>query len=368
MNLVPWFPEIAVLAGAVALIPALLALRAASSRPVPETYIEPLALAVVAVALLDGLMSARTGASFALGTAAALAIQWVGDFGVDARRMGLFASGAVLLGFGLVFELFGSSAGIDDGGWHLFGQLIASFALGSALITALRPAPSGVPDAQDAATFGAAGALVIASATPLVANRVDGVALPMLVLVAGLIPLLAAFTGKLSGGVGTAVSAVMVALVTVAIATGLDPVSLTRDESPVASWGPAAAMLVGIALGVAAIVVKDKRWALAVLALSLVPFHLLGPYGTALGGLAALAGTGLLHRPSVATTFLAVIALLAASHSGSPLVTPSHARGWVAAVIAVVLVGAIGILGKGPRLALLRMAILLWVVVGPRLY
>lgn len=367
MNLVPWFPEIAVLAGAVALIPALLALRTASSRPVPETYIEPLALSVVAVALLDGLLSARTGASFAVGTAAALAIQWVGDFGVDSRRVGLFASGAVLLALGLVFELFGSSAGMDDGGWHLFGQLIAAFALGSSLITTLRPA-SVVPDAQDAATFGVAGALVIASATPLVANRVDGVALPVLVLVAGLIPLLVAFTGRLSGGVGTAVSALIVAGVTVAIATGLDPVSLTRDENPVASWGPAAALLVGIALGVLAVVIKDKRWALAVLALSLVPFHLLGPYGTALGGLAALAGTGLLHRPSVATTFLTVIALLAASHSGSPLATPSHVRGWITAVIGLLVLGGIGVLGKGPRLALLRMSILLWIVVGPRLY
>jgi len=38
MNLVPWFPEIAILAGAVALIPALVALSTATRRAELSTF------------------------------------------------------------------------------------------------------------------------------------------------------------------------------------------------------------------------------------------------------------------------------------------------------------------------------------------
>jgi len=364
VNLVPWFPEIAVLAGALALLPALVGLRQATQRPVPATYLEPVVLALIGMVVLDGLVSARTGASFALGAISGAAVAWVADFSIEPRRLALFAGGVVLVGLGLVFELFGVAAGLDDGGWHLFGQLVAAFALGSALITALRPS-TPTADASDAATFGAAATLVIASASPLVANRVDGAALPMLVLVAALVPLVLAFAGKRSGSVSTAVSAAAVAVVAAVVAAGLDPVALTLREAPIPSWGPTAAILGGIALGAVAVVVRDKRWALAVLVVSLVPFHVLGPYGTALGGLAAMAGTGLLHRPSVATTFLGAIALLAASHSQSPLATPAHLAGWVSVAVTLLVVAGIGALGKGSRLTLVRVLFLMWVVFAP---
>ena len=87
MNLVPWFPEIAILAGAVALIPALVALRTATRRPELSTFAEPGLIAVVALVVLDGLISARTGASFALGAIAALSVQWMADFGIESRTL-----------------------------------------------------------------------------------------------------------------------------------------------------------------------------------------------------------------------------------------------------------------------------------------
>src|SRR5579859_7850410 len=182
MNLVPWFPEIAILAGTVALIPALVALRAANRRPELGTFAEPGLVAVVALVVLDGLISART----ALGAIAALSVQWMADFGVESRTLGLSAWGTSLLGLGLVFELFGSAAGMDDGGWRLFAQLIAAFALGSSVISASRKSDSMVPEASDAGVFAAAAALVVAAATPFAANRLDGVAYPMLVATTGI--------------------------------------------------------------------------------------------------------------------------------------------------------------------------------------
>ena len=146
MNLVPWFPEIAVIGGALALAPALVGMRGTTRRPVLATYAEPALIALVTLVVLDGLISARTGASFALGALTALTIQWIADFGVEAPALGLAAGGASLLGLGLVFELFGSAAGMDNGGWRLFAQLIAAFALGTALITASRKSDSVVAE------------------------------------------------------------------------------------------------------------------------------------------------------------------------------------------------------------------------------
>ncbi|HTY06042.1 MAG TPA: hypothetical protein VMC86_05980 [Gemmatimonadales bacterium] len=365
MNLVPWFPEIAVAAGALALAPGLWTLRRIPSRARAVHLAVPAALILAAAVVLDLLVSERTGAALALGGVTALLIAVLASTGLSAPTLGLASWGAALLGLGALFEIFGGAAGMDDGGWKLFAQLAAAFALGSALVTAVRPPDGPAPDAADAGIFGTTGAVVIASATPFVANRVDGAALPMLIAVAGVLPPLIALVARPSVKIGVGVGAAVVALVVAGAAAGLDPVALARDEGPTPPWAPLAAALTGIALGVGAALISDKRWALAVLVASLLPFHALGPYGTALGGAGVMAGVGPLHRPSVATTFLTAVALLAASHANSPLATPTHARGWIVAALGAMVVAALGVLGKGSRIALLRVVLLEWIVIAP---
>lgn len=367
MNLVPWFPEIAVGTGVLALAPGLWTLRRTPNRARAVPLAVPAALILAATVVLDFLVSERTGAALALGGATALLIAVLTSTGISARALGLASWGAALLGLGALFEIFGSAAGMDDGGWKLLAQLAAAFALGSALVTAVRPTDGPVPDAADAGIFGTTGAVVIASATPFVANRVDGAALPVLIAVAGALPPLIALVARPSVTIGVVVGAVVVALVVAGAAAGLDPVALARDGSPMTPWAPLAAALTGIALGVGAALIPDKRWALAVLVASLLPFHALGPYGTALGGAGVMAGVGLLHRPSVAATCLTAVALFAASHSNSPLATPTHVRGWIVAALGSMVVVALGVLGKGSRIALLRVAFLEWIVIAPLL-
>lgn len=365
MNLVPWFPEIAVLAGAVALIPALVAMRTATRRPQLGTYTDSGLIALVALVVLDGLLSARTGASFALGALTALVVQWVADFGIEARTLGLAAWGTSLLGLGLVFELFGSAAGMDDGGWKLFAQLVAAFALGSAIITATKKGDDPVTAAADAGVFATAGALVVAAATPFAANRVDGVAFPMLVATAGLVGGTFALVWKGSRRVGLMVGAVLVGLLVAVVATNLDPVALGLHESPLPSQAALMAGLGGVVLGVA-ITMIDHRWVtVALVVLAVAAVHVVGPYGSAVVALASLAGVALPAAPGRAATVIAALAVFVASHSGSPLVTPSHWSGWFHMFLAAVAVGLIGAAGKGPRFALMRVALLTWIVVGP---
>ena len=367
MNLVPWFPEIAILAGAVALIPALLALRSASRRPVLGAYTEPGLIALVALVVLDGLISARTGASFALGAIAALSVQWMADFGIESRVLGLSAWGTSLLGLGFVFELFGSSAGMDDGGWKLFAQLVAAFALGSAVITAVKRSDDGVSEAADAGVFSAAGALVIAAATPFVANRVDGVAFPMLILTAALAPGVLNLFWKGSPRLGLVGGAIIVALLAAVAATGLDPVALGLHETALDARAPLIAALVGVALGAAIRLIDRRNWTIGLVIAAVVAFTLVGPYATAVGALSAMAAVALPSAPCRSATVIAVVAIVVASHSGSPLVTPSHWSGWFHTFVAAVVVGVVGALGRGPRFALLRVAILTWIVIGPLL-
>lgn len=365
MNLVPWFPEIAVLAGAAALVPALLAMRRAAGRPVPSTFAEPGLIALVALVVLDGLISARTGASFALGALAALTLQWIADFDVESGTLGLAAWGTALLGLGLVFELFGGAAGMDDGGWKLLGQLLAAFALGSALITASRKAGATVPERADAGVFAAAGVLVIAASTPFVANRVDGVAFPMLVLTAAAVGGGFALLWKGAPRVGLMAGAVLVGVLSAVAAAGLDPVALGIHEVSLPAQVPLLASLLGALLGVAVRLIDRRRWTVALVAASLVPFHFLGTYAVAVGALSTMAAVVLPSAPGRAATVLAGLGILAASRSGTLLLAPGHWSGWFHAFIAAVAVGAIGALGKGPRFALLRVAILTWIVVGP---
>lgn len=367
MNLVPWFPEIAILAGAVALIPALLALRSATQRPVPGTYAEPGLIAIVALAVLDGLISARTGASFALGAIAALSVQWMADFGIESRVLGLSAWGTSLLGLGLVFELFGSAAGMDDGGWKLFAQLVAAFALGSSVISTSRKSDSTVPEASDAGVFAAAGGLVIAAGTPFVANRVDGVAFPMLIVTAALAPAALMLFWKSSPRLGLIGGAIIVALLAAAMAIGLDPVALGLHGTALDARTPLIAALVGVALGAAIRLVDRRNWTIGLVAAALVGLLPLGPYGTAVGALSAMAAVVLPSAPCRSATVIAVVAIVVASHSGSPLVTPSHWSGWFHTFVAAVVVGVVGALGRGPRVALLRVAVLAWIVIGPLL-
>ena len=351
MNLVPWFPEVAVGAGLLALVPGLRALRGSAGRPRPRLA-APASVVLGAAVLLNLLIAPRTGAALALGGATGILISLLA---VSEPA----AWGAALLGLGALFEIFGGAAGMDEGGWKLLAQLVSAFALGSALVAAVQPADGPVPEAADAGIFGAAGALVIAAATPFVANRVDGVALPVLVAVAGLVP-----TARFNVWIGAGV----VALLTLAVARGLDPVALGRNEYPVATWAPGASLVAGVALGVVAVRVRDKRWALGVLLVTaIVLFHAFGPYGVALGAVGAIAGAGLRHRPGVAATFLTAAALFVASHSGTPLVTPSHLRGWVVAGLGLSVVAIVGVLGRGSRIAVLRILLLEWIVIGPLL-
>lgn len=366
MNLVPWFPEIAVLAGALALVPGLLALRSAPNRPTPSSFTEPGLIALVGLAVLDGLISARTGASFALGAAAALVIQWIAGFGIASSALRLFAWGASLLGLGTIFELFGGAAGLDDGGWRLFAQLGAAFALGSAAVTATRAGEDAGAEIADSAIFATVGALVVAAATPFVANRVDGVALPMLIAVAALAAGVVALAWKGAARIGFVMGALAVAILVALVASGLDPVALGRHESPLTPQAPLIATLVGLLLGTALGMIGNWKWAVALVVISLVPFHLLGVYGTALGSLGMLVVMAPASASGKAATVLTAIALLAASHSGSPLVTPSHFGGWFRGVLGVLLpVALIWFVGKGPRFAVLRVAILLWLVIAP---
>ena len=365
MNLVPWFPEIAILAGAVALIPALVALRTATRRPELGTYAGPGLIAIVALVVLDGLISARTGASFALGAIAALSVQWMADFGIEPKALGLSAWGTSLLGLGLVFELFGSAAGMDDGGWKLFAQLVAAFALGSAVVTATKRSDDVVPEAADAGVFSTAGALVIAAGTPFVANRVDGVAFPMLILTAALAPGVLSLCWKGSPRLGRIGGAIVVALLAAVAAIGLDPVALGLHETPLDSRAPLIAALIGVALGTAIRLIERRTWTIGLVIASVLVFQLVGPYGTAVGALSAVAAVALPSAPCRSATVIAALAIVVASHSGSPLVTPGHWSGWFHTFVAAVAVGVVGALGKGPRLALVRVAVLTWIVIAP---
>jgi hypothetical protein len=367
MNLVPWFPEIALLGGALALIPGLLRMRQASRRPVLATYTEPVLISLVVLVVLDGLISARTGASFALGALAALTIQWLADFGIERMALGLSAWGTALLGLGLVFELFGRAAGMDDGGWKLFAQLVAAFALGSALITATRRSDDMAIESADAGIFAAAAALVIAAATPFAANRVDGVALPMLIAAAGLATGVFGFVWKGSRSIGLMLGALLGGVLIAVVATGLDPVALSLRESPVTPQAPLIAGLAGVALGVAIRLIDRRKWTIVLVVAALLACYPLGPLGTAVGALSAFVAVALPSAPCQAVTVLAAVAIVVASHTGSPLVTPSHWSGWFHTFVAAAVVGVIGGLGKGPRLALLRVTLLTWVVIGPLL-
>ena len=367
MNLVPWFPEIALLGGAAALVPALVVARKSGRRPVPSTFAEPAGIAILALVVLDGLLSARTGASFALGAITALAIQWLDGYGIDSAPLGLAAWGASLLGLGLVFELFGSAAGMDDGGWRLFAQLLAAFALGSAVITATRKSEGPVPESADAAVFAGGGALVIAAATPFVANRVDGVAFPMLVATAGAIGSGFAALWKGSQRTGLIAGAIAAGALMVLAATGLDPVALGIHEGSLPAAAPLLAAVLGTLLGLVIRLIGRRNWTIALVIVTLVAFHLVGPYGTAVGALAALAAVALSSAPSRAATVIAAVAIVVASHSGSPLIAPGHWNGWFHTFLAAVAVGVIGAAGNGPRFALVRVALLTWIVVGPLL-
>lgn len=367
MNLVPWFPEIAVITGAASLIPALVAMRTATRRPALGTYAEPGLVALIALVVLDGLISARTGASFALGAIAALVVQWMADFGIESKVLGLSAWGTALLGLGLVFELFGSAAGMDDGGWKLFAQLVAAFALGSAVITATRKSDDVVSEAADAGIFSTAGALVIAAGTPFVANRVDGVAFPMLILTTALAPGVLSLFWKGSPRRGLIAGAFIVALLAAVAAIGLDPVALGLHETALDSRAPLIAAAIGVALGAAIRNIDRRDATIGFVMCALVLFQLVGPYGTAVGALSAMAAVALPSAPRRSATVIAVIAIVVASHSGSPLVTPSHWSGWFHTFLAAVVVGVVGALGRGPRFALLRVAVLTWIVIGPLL-
>lgn len=365
MNLVPWFPEIAVLAGAVALIPALLALRTATRRPVLGAYAEPGLIAIVALAVLDGLISARTGASFTLGALAALSVQWMADFGIEARTLGLSAWGTSLLGLGLVFELFGSAAGMDDGGWKLFAQLVAAFALGSAVISASKKGDGTIPEASDAGVFAAAGALVIAAATPFAANRLDGVAYPMLVATAGVFGGAFARLWKGPPRAGLVVGAIVVGCLVALAGTGLDPVALGLTEDALSPQATLMAGLGGVVLGAAITLINRRMVTIALVVVAVAAVHIVGPYGSAVVALAALTAVALPSAPAQAVTVVAAIAIVVASHSGSPLVTPSHWSGWFHTFVAAGVVGVIGATGKGPRFALARVAVLTWIVIAP---
>lgn len=367
MNLVPWFPEIALLSGAGALLPALVAVRKSGRRPVPSTFVEPALIALVILVVLDGLISARTGASFALGAVTALAVQWMDGYGIGSAALGLAGWGASLLGLGLVFELFGAAAGMDDGGWRLFAQLLAAFALGSSVVTATRKSDGPVTESADAAVFAASGALVIAAATPFVANRVDGVAFPMLIATAGLCTGVVALLWKGAPRTGLVVGAIALGGLTALVATGLDPVALGLHQGSLPAAAPLLAVLLGTLLGLIIRLIDRRNWTIALVIVALAGFHLAGPYGTAVGALAAIAAVALPSTPSRAATAIAAIAIVVASHSGSPLVMPGHWNGWFHTFLTAVAVGLIGGLGKGPRFALFRVAILTWIVIGPLL-
>jgi hypothetical protein len=148
-------------------------------------------------------------------------------------------------------------------------------------------------------------------------------------------------------------------------ASGLDPVALGIHESSLPAQTPLLAGLLGALLAVAIRLVNQRRWTIVLIAASLAPFHFLGTYGLALGALSMMAAVALPSAPCGAATVLTVLGLLAASRSGTPLVVPAYWSGWFHTVLAAVVVGLVGALGKGSRFALLRVALLTWIVIAP---
>jgi len=355
VNLVPWFPELAVATGLLALVPALWTLRRLPARPSAVLFGPPVALVLAATIALDLLISARTGGALALGGAAALLGAALASAGLASPVAALGSWGAALLGLGALFEVFGGAAGMDDGGWKLLGQLAATFALGSALVAG----------EADAGVFAAAGAVVVAAATPLVANRVDGVALPVLIAVIAAVPAAAGVLARMPPRPRLIAGAVAAALLAGGVAAGLDPVALDRHGDTLPASLPFVGSLLGIALAVVVTTVRDRRWAAAAVVVSVFAVHLIGPYALAVGGIAVIAGAGTSARTAVAATTLAAVALLAASHSGGPLVIPHHLRGWIVTAGAAAVVAGLGIFGKGGRLALVRVVLLEWIILAP---
>ena len=232
---------------------------------------------------------------------------------------------------------------MDDGGWRLFAQLIAAFALGSSVISASRKRDSMVPEASDAGVFATAAALVVAAATPFAANRLDGVAYPMLVATTGIFGGAVALLWKGSARTGLVTGAAVVGCLVALAATGLDPVALGLHEDTLSPQVTLLAGLGGVVLGAGITLINRRMVTIGLVVVAVASVHVVGPYGAA----------------------VAALALVVASHSGSPLVTPSHWSGWFHTFVAAVVVGVIGAAGKGPRFALVRVAVLTWIVIAP---
>jgi K(+)-stimulated pyrophosphate-energized sodium pump len=218
--------------------------------------------------------------------------------------MGLAVASLGLLGIGILFEVFGGVAGMDEGGWRLFSEILAGFAMGASSIALFARVGGGIftkaadigadlvgkleagipeDDPRNPATIadnvgdnvgdiagmgadifesyvGAVIATVVLGATsPLVANRVDAVALPPLLAAAGLVASLVGIAGVRvfeSGSPAGALrwSTLLAAALFLAFAYflcgQLDPVVIGGDRASLSAVGPFYAVLSGTLVGI----------------------------------------------------------------------------------------------------------------------
>jgi K(+)-stimulated pyrophosphate-energized sodium pump len=235
-----------------------------------------------------------------LGQSRALRIAFAGG-----SVMGLAVASLGLLGIGLVFETFGAAASVDELGLKAFSEIIAGFAMGASSIALFARVgggiftkaadvgadlvgklEAGIPEDDprnpatiadnvgdnvgDVAGMGAdifesyVGAIVatiaLGATSPFVANRIEAVALPVLVTAAGLLASLLGIAlvrfferGSPAGALRwstLAAAAVFLALAYV-VCGRLDPVAVAPNQSPLPAMGPFLALVAGTVAGVA---------------------------------------------------------------------------------------------------------------------
>ncbi len=218
--------------------------------------------------------------------------------------MGLAVASLGLFGIGLVLHTWVHRPMLDDAAWRAFSEIIAGFAMGASSIALFARVGGGIftkaadvgadlvgkleagipeDDARNPATIadnvgdnvgdvagmGAdifesyVGAIIatiaIGATSPLVANRVDAVALPVLYTVAGLAASLIGIAalrfferGAPAGALrwSTVLAAGVFLLGAFFISRAMDPVIIGADHSPLPALGPFFAVLAGTLTGI----------------------------------------------------------------------------------------------------------------------
>ena len=218
--------------------------------------------------------------------------------------MGLAVASLGLLGIGLVLHAWVHGSMLADAGWRVFSEIIAGFAMGASSIALFARVGGGIytkaadvgadlvgkleaglpeDDARNPATIadnvgdnvgdvagmGAdifesyVGAIIatiaIGATSPLVANRLDAVALPVLYTVAGLAASLIGIAamrllerGSPAGALRytTFLAAGLFLLGAYVLSKRLDPVVIGADHAPLPTLGPFYAVVAGTAAGI----------------------------------------------------------------------------------------------------------------------